>query len=149
VSFSIEAFAEAERLFAVATVGNDRLGPALMQFGTQLGAVVGFVTEQVFRGLHSADQSFSDWTVVCFASGQQNGDEAPFSICECVDLRVAPASRATNSLFLLPPFPPDAERCALTCVESIICISADRPLPASSRNKFSQTPRRAQRTKRL
>jgi hypothetical protein len=79
VSFSIEAFAEAERLFAVATVGNDRLGPTPMQFGTQLGAVVGFVAEQVFRGLHSADQSFSDRTVVCFASGQQNGEEAPFN----------------------------------------------------------------------
>ena len=41
-----------------------------------------------------------------------------------MDLRVAPASRATNSLLLLPPFPPDAERWALTCVESIICVSA-------------------------
>ena len=48
-----------------------------------------------------------------------------FSICECcVDLRVAPSARAANSLLLLPPFPPDAERCALTCVESIICVSA-------------------------
>ena len=56
---------------------------------------------------------------------------------------------AGNSLLLLPPFPPDAERCALTCVESIICVSVDRPFPASSRNRFSQMPRRAQRTKRL
>jgi hypothetical protein len=50
---------------------------------------------------------------------------------------------------LSPPFPPAAERCALTCVESIICVSVDRPFPASSRNRFSQMPRRAQRTKRL
>jgi hypothetical protein len=28
-------------------------------------------------------------------------------------------------------------------------VSVDRPFPASSRNRFSQTPRRAQRTKRL
>lgn len=82
-------------------------------------------------------------------SGQQDGDQAPFSICECVDLRVAPSARTANSLLLLPHFLPAAERWALTCVESIICISADRPLPASSRNRFSQTPRRAQRTKRL
>ena len=26
---------------------------------------------------------------MCFTSGQQNGDQAPLSICECVDLRVA------------------------------------------------------------
>ena len=31
----------------------------------------------------------------------------------------------------------------------VICVSADRPHPASSRNRFSQMPRRAQRTKRL
>src|SRR5262245_48486640 len=82
-------------------------------------------------------------------SGQQDGDKAPFNICECVNLRVAPSTRAANSLLLLPPFPPAAERCAFTCVESIICVSMDRPLPASSRNRFSQTPRRAQRTKRI
>ena len=49
--------------------------------------------------------------------------------------------RAANSLFLLPPFPPEAERCTLTCVESIICVSTQRPFPASSRNRFSQIPR--------
>jgi hypothetical protein len=84
-----------------------------------------------------------------FAAGQENGDQAAPSIRECVDLRVAPSARAANSLLLLPPFPPDADRCALTCVESIICVSTDRPLPANLRNRFSQTPRRAQRTKRL
>ena len=84
-----------------------------------------------------------------FAAGQENCDQAAPSIRECVDLRVAPSARAANSLFLLPPFPPDAERCALTWVESIICVAADRPLLASFLNRFSQTPRRAQRTKRL
>ena len=79
---------------------------------------------------------------VCFASGQQDGDETSLSICECVNLRVAPSARTANSLLLLPPFPPAAERCALTWVESIICVSADRPFPASSRNRFSQMPRR-------
>ena len=49
-----------------------------------------------------------------FASGQQDGEEPPFSIRKGVDLRVAPSARAANSLLLLPPFPPEAERCALT-----------------------------------
>src|SRR5580704_12374213 len=85
----------------------------------------------------------------CFSSGQQDGDQPPLSICECMDLRVAPSARTAHSLLFLPPFPPAAERCAFTCVESIICVSVDRPFPASSRNSFSQMPRRAQRTNRL
>src|ERR1700691_14136 len=113
------------------------------------GAVVSLVAKHTLRRLYPPDQALCDRAVVRFTSGQQNGDQAPLSICECVDLRVAPSARAANSLLLLPPFPPDAERCALTCVESIICVSVDRPFPASSRNKFSQMPRRAQRTKRL
>ena len=84
-----------------------------------------------------------------FAAGQEDGEKTAPSICACMDLCVAPASRAANRLLLLPPFPPAAERCALTCVESIIWVFADLPFPASSLNKFSQTPRRAQRTKRL
>ena len=140
---------QAERLFPVAAIWNDRLGSALVQVFAQLGAIVGFVAEHPFRRLHSANEALCNRAIVRFTSGQQDGDKAPFNICECVNLRVAPSARATNSLLLLPPFPPAAERCAFTCVESIICVSMDRPLPASSRNRFSQTPRRAQRTKRL
>ena len=81
-----------------------------------------------------------------FTAGQQDGEKASFSICECMNLRVAPATRTADRLLLLPPFPPEAERWALTWVESIICNCADRPLPASFRNRFSQMPRSAQRT---
>ena len=94
----VETLAEAERLLPVAAVGNDRLGSALVQFVAQFSAVVSLVAEHAFRWLHSADEALRDRAIVCFASGQQNGDEAPFSICECVDLRVAPSARAANSL---------------------------------------------------
>jgi hypothetical protein len=47
---------------------------------------------------------FRDRAVVCLATGQEDGEKAPFSICQCVSLRVAPAARAANSLFLLPPY---------------------------------------------
>jgi len=52
---------------------------------------------------------------------------APFNICKCVNLRVAPSARAANSLLLLPPFPPAAERCAFTCVESISPVPGELP----------------------
>jgi hypothetical protein len=145
----VEALAKAERLFAVAAIGNDWLGSSRVQLLAQFAAVVSLVAEHSFGWLGAADKPFGDWTVVGFTSGQQNSNQAPLSICECVNLRIPPSARAANSLFLLPPFPPAAERWAFTCVESIICVSAERPLPASSRNKFSQMSRRAQRAKRL
>src|SRR3954469_10126865 len=61
--------------------------------------VIGLVTEHVFRRFHSTNEPLGHGAVVRLASGQQNGDQAPLSVCECVDLRVAPAARATNSLF--------------------------------------------------
>src|SRR4029079_5580652 len=145
----VEALAEAERLLPVASVGNDRLGPALVQFFAQLDAVISLFAEHRLGRLPSADQAFRHRAIMRFACRQQNGDQAPLSICECMYLRVAPSARTAHSLLFLPPFPPAAERCALICVESIICVSAKRPHPASSRNRFSQMPRRAQRTKRL
>src|SRR5687767_1992686 len=136
-------------MLSVGVVWNDRLGSTLVEFLAQSVAIISHVAEHMRRRLHSADQALGKRIVVRLASGQEDGEKAPLSICECVNLRVAPASRATNSLFLFPPFPPDAERCALTCVESIIWVSADRPFPARFRNRFSQIPRSAQRTNRL
>ena len=63
-----------------------------------------FIAEHAFWRVHSADQAFSDRTIVCFASSQQDGDQAPFNICECMDLRVTASARAANSLLLLPPY---------------------------------------------
>ena len=88
----VEALAEAERLLSIASVGNDRLGSTLVQFLMQLGAVVSLVAEHAFRRLHSADEALRDWAIVRFTSGQQDGDEASFSICECMNLRVAPST---------------------------------------------------------
>jgi putative ABC transport system substrate-binding protein len=38
---------------------------------------------------------------VGFTCGQQDGDQAPFSICECMNLRVAPSARTAHSLLFL------------------------------------------------
>jgi hypothetical protein len=67
-----------------------------------------------------------------FTAGQDEGKKTAFSICDRVDLCVTPASRPTNRLILLPPFPPDAERWAFIWVESIICVWVERPELASS-----------------
>ena len=137
----VETLAEAEGLFPVAAIWNDRLGSALIQFLAQFGAVVCLVAKHPFRRLYSADQALRDRAIMRFASSQQDGEKAPFSICECVYLRVAPSARAANSLLLLPPFPPAAERCAFTSVSrSSVCLWIS--VSSKLRNRFSQTPRR-------
>ena len=34
------------------------------------------------RRLHSANETLTDRAIVCFTSGQQDGDKAPFNICK-------------------------------------------------------------------
>jgi hypothetical protein len=140
---------EAERLFSIRSIGDDGLGFTIAQPLAQLGAVVSLVAEQPGCGLDATDETLGRWAIMRVATAQEDGKKTAFSICECMDLRIAPAARAADRLFLLPPFPPEAERCALICVESIICVAVDRPRPASSRRTCSQTPRSAHLAKRL
>jgi hypothetical protein len=44
-----QTLAEAERLFPVTAIGNDRLGSALVEVIAQFGAVIGLVAEHLFR----------------------------------------------------------------------------------------------------
>src|SRR5258705_7560002 len=57
-----------------------------------------------FGGATLRIMCFGNRAVVRLTAGQQNGEEAPLSICKCVYLRVAPSARAANSLLLLPPY---------------------------------------------
>jgi hypothetical protein len=59
------------------------------------------------------------------------GLSPPLSIADGVDLGRAPATRPANCLSRSPPFPPAADRCALTCEESIKSSSG---LPAATTN---------------
>jgi hypothetical protein len=109
----IQPFVETERLFPAHSIRDYRRGSTLAQFFTQLLAIVCLVAERVFEGFDSAEQPLRDRAVVSFTPSQQDSEKAAFSIRECVDLRVAPSSRTANRLLFLPPFPPEAERCAL------------------------------------
>ena len=102
----VEAFAEAERLRPVAAVGNDGFGSALVQLLAQFGAVVGLVAEHAFRWLGSANEALCDRTIVCFASGQQDGDEAPSSIREWWIFVLRPPRERPTACFCSPLFRP-------------------------------------------
>ena len=66
-----------------------------------------------------------------------------------VDLGRAPAPGAADGLVVRPPFPPAADRCALTEVESSSSASGGPSAAATSANTRSHTPLCAQRTNRL
>ena len=57
---------------------------------------------------------------VCdIAASEHEGERTTLIVGQRVDFRRAPAARAADRLILLPPFPPAAERCALTAEESM------------------------------
>jgi hypothetical protein len=82
----------AGRVFAGGQAGDDGFGTSVCEPLTQLCAVVGLVPEQLFRRLGSADEAFRYRAIVRLAAGQEDGKKTAFSICECMDLRIAPAS---------------------------------------------------------
>jgi hypothetical protein len=87
----VEAFAEGERALPIDAVGNDWLGSTLIQFVAQFIVVVGLV---------------ADWAIVCLTAGQEDGNETPLSICQCMNLRVAAAARGPTARFCSPLFRP-------------------------------------------
>jgi hypothetical protein len=92
VSLSVGFPVEAERLFAVRPVGNDGLDATLFQPLPQFGTIVGLVTEKLDGRLGATDQTVGRRTIVRFAAAQEDGKKTAFSICDCMDLRIAPAS---------------------------------------------------------
>src|SRR6185437_15276892 len=140
---------EAEGKLSVGFVRDDGRGSAPMEPAAQGRTVVSAIAEQRLGRSGTSDQSLRRRAIVRLSAGQKEGKKTALSICDCVDFRVAPAARASNSLLVLPLFAPEAERWALTCVASIICTAVARPRLASARNNRSHTPRSSQRTNRV
>lgn len=61
------------------------------------------------------------------AAGRQERDRATQLVRQGMDFGGAPAARAADRLTVLPPFPPEAERCAFTAEESIITCAGGPP----------------------
>lgn len=83
---------EAEGLDAVGPVGDNRLGATIIEPMPQLGAVISGVTEQRGGRLGTSDEALGGRTIMGLAAGQEDGKKTASSICQCVDLRIAPAS---------------------------------------------------------
>ena len=92
MSLFVGFLVEAERLLSVRPVGNDRLGTAIFQPLPQVGAVVGLVAEKLAGRPGTPNQPLDRRTVVRLTTTQEDGKKTALSICDCVDLRIAPAS---------------------------------------------------------
>src|ERR1700757_3217414 len=103
MSFAIRLPAEAEWLFSIGSVRNNRPGSTLLQPMFQFSTIVSLVAEQFFCRFPLLDQWFRGRAVVRRSISQHQREKAAFSISNCMDLRVASASRATDRLILLPP----------------------------------------------
>src|SRR5208337_1352085 len=83
-------------------------------------------------------------------SGCQEQDAGPaFLVADGMELGVASAFRAADTMSQGPPFPPPAQRWTLMQELSMNNRSGASSAPASALKMPSQMPRSAQRTKRL
>ena len=82
---------------------------------------------QDFACRKALEQSFAGRAVSDMTARQHEGEWTTLSIRQRVDLRRATAARAADRLIGLPPFPPEAERCALTAELSMRTCAGGPP----------------------
>ncbi len=113
--------------------GRDVRGGALtFDFPPHRVAVVSLVAVQDGGFRQLVEQGVGRGTVGDLAAGQHKGDRTAEIVGQCVDFGCASASRSADRLVELPPFPPEALRCALTAEESIMSCAGGPPEEAKA-----------------
>lgn len=108
-----------DRLGARCGRGDHGLDPLGRQAVAEMVGIIGTVGHQPSERAGAIEKACCDRDVVDVA-GRQDEDARPaLGIGERVELAGAAAARLAERLLEGPPFPPPAERCALTCVLSI------------------------------
>ena len=98
MALSVGFLVETERLLATGLVANDRLGAATLQRFSQRCAVLSLVAEKLLGGFDAEDQALGRRAIMRLTAFQKEGKKTVSSICDCVDIRVAPSTRAANRL---------------------------------------------------
>jgi len=112
-------------------------------------AVIAFITKHEPSPGQPVEQGFGGDAVGDLAAGKQERKWPAEAVRQGMDFRGPAATRAANGLREFPPFPPEAQRCALTAEESIRTCAGGPPVAASAWKMSTQMPLAAQRTKRL
>lgn len=145
----IGAFAEAVESNPVGFVWNDGLGTAIDDFGAKAVAIVAFVANEGRHGWCEFQKGRRGGNICVLAWSEVKCARPAIRVAQRVDFRGPPTARVADRLFMLPPFPPLAERCALIEVESMDKVTLFLPQRASASKIACQCPRLAQRLKRL
>jgi hypothetical protein len=149
VSTGIGAFVETMQGDAVGLVWNDGFGATIDDVGSQSVAIIALVGDERAHGRGECEHFGCNGDIGVVAGGQVKDMRPAVGIAQRVDFGRAPAARAADGLYLLPPFPPLAERCALIDVESRDNVTASLPAFAKAVKIAPHRPRLAQRLKRL
>ena len=119
VTLPIERAVLRDRALSFRLRADDRLDPAGLQFSAKFVRVVAGVADQriaprVVEQLGRCDQ------FVSLARRQRDVERPPFRVDDRVDFGRKTSSRASQSILLDPPFPPDASWWARIVVPSTI-----------------------------
>ena len=128
---------------------NDGFNAALLKISSQAVGVVGLVSNQSFDRSSSRQQLLRHHHVMDIARRDQQNPRLAGGVGEGVDRRRASAARTSYAFGEGPPFPPAAERCALTWELSIEAAPITPVLPVTALNMASQMPWRLHRLNRL
>ena len=99
--------------------GDHGFDPLGRQTLAQVVGVIGAVCHQPPERAGPIEEACCDRDVVDVAGGQDEDARPALGVGERVELAGAAAARFAEGLLEGPPFPPPAERCALTCVLSM------------------------------
>lgn len=109
-------------VFACWVWRNDRFASTLVEPVAQPPRVISTVGEQATRCRNAFKQQRDTREVVSLSWRQAKGDGPPDLIGQGMNLGRPSAARSPDGLRELPPFPPDAERCALIEVLSALVV---------------------------
>ena len=118
VSPFVGLFVEAMQMDAVGLVRDDGPGPALDNLSAEFIAIVPLIGDQSAHRWSERQDLGCRRDVGVLAGREVKGMGTADGIAQRVDFGRANAARAADCLRALPPYPPLAERCALTEVLS-------------------------------
>lgn len=109
-------------MFACGVRRDDCLAAPLRQPVAQSPGVVGAVGQEAARSRNAREQLRHTRQVVRLPGRQTERDGPPDLVGQGMNLGRPSAARSSNGLCELPPFPPEAERCAFTDVLSALVV---------------------------
>jgi hypothetical protein len=135
VAIAVEERREAILPFSVGLGRDVGHRAVFLDLPTDRIRVVTLVGVQDLAGRKPSEKLRAGRAIGNLAACEHEREWPALRILQCMDLRRPPAARATDRLVFLPPFPPEAERCAFTAELSINTCSGGPPACASAWNR--------------